>query len=70
MQLTKLDPFETSQKLRSELNEVALENILVYKYIDLNIQQRKLSRYNNKRCEKRTRKKKQETTSTYKAFSF
>ena len=35
-QLTKLVPFETFQTLRSELNEVALENILVYKYIDLN----------------------------------
>ena len=58
LQLTKLFPFETSRKLRSELNEVASENILVYKYIDLNIQQRKLSRYNNKRCERTMYKKK------------
>ena len=37
LQLTKLFPFETSQLLRSELKEVALLNIPLYKDIDLNI---------------------------------
>ena len=53
--LTKAVPRETSHLLRSELNEVALENILIFKdYINFSLQQtnKKLSRCVNKRCER------------------
>ena len=39
LQRTKLFPFETSHPLRSELKDVALLNIPLYKDIDLNIEQ-------------------------------